>query len=95
MCSSIDQLSFLSTGRKDDMLALCYLLVYLVNRGDFFTETESEKFQEMDHLARMQWTLKEKESLTPKKLCEGRAVSLLPFVEKIFKLTYFDEPQYD
>jgi hypothetical protein len=34
MFSTINQLSFLTTSRKDDLLSLCYLMVFLLNRGD-------------------------------------------------------------
>jgi len=33
--ASADQLEFLSTARKDDLISLCYMLVYLINKGKF------------------------------------------------------------
>ena len=33
--ASADQLDFKSTSRKDDLVSLCYMLVYLANKGKF------------------------------------------------------------
>jgi len=43
----------------------------------------------------MKWSREQKRNLTPQALCDGRAAVLIPFVEKIFKLSYYDKPEYD
>ena len=32
--ASLNQLNFLETSRRDDLISLCYLLIYLLNRGN-------------------------------------------------------------
>jgi len=50
--ASIDKLNFLQSGRKDDLIALCYVLCYLFNKGslpyvtDKNMETNYKKYNE-------------------------------------------------
>ena len=44
---SIDQLSFYKTGRKDDLISLCYMMVAMLNKG-MLPDLDLNKLKDMD-----------------------------------------------
>jgi len=81
--------------RRDDLISLCYFLLYLVDgdltflqNGDDDDQSQKEEFSRIKKMKNM---------LTPEMLCaesdEGRR--LQPFLEEIFKLEFDQTPNYD
>ena len=92
--SSTNQLQFYSTSRRDDLISLCYLLIYLVRRGelpkiDIYSKVErNESFRRIRD-AKLSYKLKD--------LCneaDGTA-ELEEFVREVFGYRFKDEPKYD
>lgn len=86
--------------RRDDLISLCYLLLYLVD-GDlpFISEQENpppdRNKQEYQHreFKRIKGI---KNLLTPQLLCETQEARLmLPFLEAVFAIPFAEEPNYD
>jgi casein kinase 1 len=86
--------------RRDDLISLCYLMLYLVD-GDlqFISDQENPPVdrtnQEYQHreFKRIKGI---KNLLTPELLCEtAEAKLLLPFLEAVFALEYSEKPNYD
>lgn len=55
MFGSIDQLNFYRTSRRDDLLGLCYMLIWMLNGGDLpdldFQMLNNQKLQPLEKLA--------------------------------------------
>jgi hypothetical protein len=54
--SSVRQLSFMKTSRRDDLVSLCYLLVYLLNKQKFPDKLQKKGAQKMSPLERLEMT---------------------------------------
>lgn len=81
--------------RRDDLISLCYFLLYLVDGDLTFLQNDDEEDQnQQEEFSRIK---KMKNMLTPEMLCaesdEGKR--LQPFLEDIFKLDYEQTPNYD
>ncbi len=70
------------------------MLVYLINKGQFL-DTQSSEAKDYDSHAKMKWSRQQKLKLSPETLCKGPAAVLIPFVEEVFKLQFYDKPEYD
>ena len=88
ICASIDKMNLLSTGRKDDLVSLCYLLCYLLNKGRLprLSMQDINNYQEV--------------MLTKAKLTEDDVSTIdcnyyTKFVSTILQYSFDDEPDYD
>ena len=80
-----------STSRRDDLISLCYLLIYSLEGSLPWLETD-ENLSDMEtfHLVK---TMKQK--ATPETLCNTSDSSrLLAFLTEIFKLQFKETPDY-
>lgn len=77
-CSK-NQLLSLTPSRRDDLIALVYVLLYLYEgRLWFFLNDPS--------LETIEYIAKEKIQATPEGMCEKKSEALLPFIKMIFEL---------
>ena len=47
MFASVNQLKFLTTSRVDDLMSLCYMLVYLLNNKNLYTNVQGNNREEV------------------------------------------------
>jgi hypothetical protein len=101
--SSVRQLSFMKTSRRDDLISLCYLLVYLLNKQKFPDKLQKKGAQCMTPIERLEMTRNYKESITIEDLIRKVTnqtddhllqTMLLEFVINIKKLSFNEEPDY-
>ena len=93
MFSTINQLSFLSTSRKDDLVSLCYLLVFLLNEGD--VPYSSRNFtNELTISKNFKKAKKIKQTFNLQNAVRNRP-RILEFVESIQKLGHYQKPNYE
>lgn len=91
--ASINQLSFMSTSRRDDLISLCYLLIFCINKGkipgvDAYGQGDKN---EQFHIIR-----KAKLKHNIKVLCNEKdsTIDLTDFVSECFSYRYKDKPNY-
>ena len=91
--SSINQLQFFSTSRRDDLISLCYLLIYLVREG---TLPNIEIYSIADRNASFRNIRDAKLAYSMSTLCNAEAGTeeLTSFVEEIFSYRFKNQPQY-
>ena len=74
------------TSRKDDLISLCFLLVYLIDH----------RLHILDCAQTYEDILIQKKDLSPHKLCiSDNAQILIPFVEEVFKIGFSETPEYE
>jgi hypothetical protein len=92
--SSSNQLRFFNTSRRDDLVSLCYLMIYLIRRGtlpkvDIYNKvSRNESFRRIRD-AKLSYKMSD--------LCnrsEGTG-ELEDFVREVFSYRFQDEPNYD
>ena len=92
--ASVNSMNYITQSRRDDLISLCYLLVYMVN-GDLpfiFSNhgiiLESKRAQ-FDKIVSM------KNTLTPEKLVNGTSAEpMLQFIKYIFYMRFTEAPKY-
>lgn len=89
-----NQLNFKSTSRKDDLLSLCYLLVYLFKSGkvQFVASDVKMKKIEIFHYVK-----EIKTKMTPRDLVgpiDAPVRNLLEFIQEVYALGYDQAPDY-
>ena len=90
-----NQFEFKTTSRRDDLISLCYLLIFLFNKGDvkFICKDSNLTQQEIFHTIR-----KTKTSMRPSDLVGApkskRSSIILEFMKEIFKLEFDECPDY-
>ena len=92
--------NMLTQSRRDDLISLCYFLLYLVDGDLAFLQKEQE--QEAESVL-AEWKQEEfnrikqlKNALAPEAICESEeGQRLLPFVKEIFALQFEERPNYD
>ena len=77
--------------RKDDLISLCYLLIFMANGTLPFSEIPN--YLSMREVFDLIYGIKK--ALPPQKLCCDNAKDFLPFVEEIFSLEFKQDPIYD
>lgn len=89
-----NQFQFKTTSRKDDLLSLCYLLVYLFQGGnvDFVIRDQNMSKVDIFHLVGDIKSKMTAESLVGDE--NSRSRPLLPFVKDIMNLEYESAPNY-
>ena len=92
--------NLLAHSRRDDLISLSYLLLYIIDGDLTFLSKDSDA--PMDTADDTQFNQAEfkrirelKNSMTPKMLCESiEAQTLLPFIEEVFSYKFEQEPDY-
>ena len=92
--------NMLTQSRRDDLISLCYFLLYLVDGDLAFLQKEQEQ---EDESILAEWKQEEfnrikqlKNTLAPEAICESEeGQRLLPFVKEIFALQFEERPNYD
>lgn len=91
--SSLNQLNFISTSRRDDLIGLCYMLVYLLKGGVVqFTANHLEDQKEaFKYIKQVKQDLPTLDLVGPP---NSSTWPLLEFINQIFQLKYDEEPTY-
>ena len=93
----------MKTSRRDDLISLCYLLVYLLNKQKFPDKLQKKGAQCMSPIERLEMTRNYKESISIEDLIRKVTnqtgehllqTMLLEFVINIKKLSFNEEPDY-
>jgi len=101
--ASVRQLSFMKTSRRDDLISLCYLLVYLLNQQRFPDNLQKKGAKQMSPIERLELSRDYKESITIEYLIKKVTnksdellfqTMLLEFVTQIKSLRFDQEPDY-
>ena len=96
--ASPQQFNLHTHSRRNDMMSLAYLLVYLIDGDLCFLRQDGDQ-DDIDgsfNLEEFKRIRKLKNDLSPKVLCcSQESLTLLPFVEEIFSYTFEQEPNYD
>ena len=90
--SSINQLKFHSTSRRDDLISLFYLLVYLMKGGNLpgtSLANSTDVNQEFQHIRDVKIKQRTHD------LCFGNTKGLTNFKREVFSYRFKDEPRYD
>lgn len=89
--ASLNQLNFQMTSRRDDLISLCYLLIYLLNGGNLkgIDLTQNLSRNESFNLVK-----KAKTNHSISEFCCDNASSIQHFCEIIFKLQFKETPNY-
>ena len=92
--SSTHQLQFYSTGRRDDLISLVYLLIFLCNRGSL---PKLDMYGDKDHYDMFKETRDVKLAYKMRDLCNEDAGTqeLEEFVREVFSYRFKDRPNYD
>ena len=92
--------NLITHSRRDDLISLAYLLLYLID-GDlvFLTKEDESQAENADNgqfnQAEFQRIKALKNKLTPEMLCESaEARTFLPFLEEVFSLEFAQAPDY-
>ena len=90
--ATINQFEFVVTSRKDDLVSLIYLLVFLFNRGrvPFVAPAEFEKKEVFKYISTVKRTIKHEELI--KGIDDSN--NFLQFTKEIFALKYDEKPNY-
>jgi serine/threonine protein kinase len=93
--ASVNAFNFRSLSRRDDLISLTYLLVYMIDGTlPFIIDLGNPRTPEIRRLEFNQ-TKEIKNKITAEELCASKkAKEVLPFVEQIFALGFKDEPDY-
>lgn len=96
--ASVNTFNMITHSRRDDLISLCYFMLYLVDGDLAFLKREDEDNEELqgwkqEEFSRIQHL---KNTLTPEKICESEeGQRLLPFVKEVFSLQFEDAPDYE
>ena len=78
----------ITLSRRDDLISTCYLLIYLFEGGNPWTDQLNADQPLLPQVGKIR--LKQ----TPETLCTNQAKPLLPFVEEVWSYKFQDEPKY-
>ena len=90
--SSINQLSFHSTSRRDDLISLFYLMVYLFKKGQL---PGVKVTSDMDVNEEFRLIRDVKKSQKTSDVCFGNTKDLSSFKREIFSYRFMDTPDYE
>ena len=89
--SSLNQMKFFSTSRRDDLIQLFYLLIYILKRGQmpgFDGCTDDQITSDFGKIFELKSTQKTKD------LCFGNTKEFSKFKREIFSYRFQDTPDY-
>lgn len=87
--ASHNAFKFLQLSRRDDLISLAYLTVFLV-QGELSWFKDISKNDPLF----FEKVSKIKLAMTPSQLCSGQASKLMPFVSDIFNYGFSEQPNY-
>ena len=88
---SVHSMGFFTPSRRDDLISLTYLLIYLI-QGNLVILNNTGTLSKTQSFYNI---YKAKLELTPEKLCESaRARSFFGFVKEIYNLKFDEKPNY-
>ena len=96
--ASVNAFNMITQSRRDDMISLCYFMLYLVDGDLAFLQNEEEDSDGQNMLRQEEFNkIKHMKSiLTPELLCESpEGKRLLPFFKEVFSLRFTQRPDYD
>jgi casein kinase 1 len=88
---SLNQLNFKSTSRRDDLISMLYMMVYMLNQGKL---TGIDLESQLSSILVFKATKKAKESHTLADLCCDNASIMTKFAEEVLSYKFKDEPRY-
>lgn len=92
MFGSYNILNFESPSRRDDLISLCYLLIYILQGSLPFMELNQERLSLSQRFKKLRLL---KNLYTPEKLCDSEETKiLLPFIKNVFAIGFDEEPDY-
>lgn len=89
---SLNQLNFLVTSRRDDLISLLYMLVYILNQGQL---TGIDLESQMANIEAFKQAKKAKESYNIDQLCCKNAIILRDFANEVFSYKFKQCPNYE
>lgn len=91
--SSLNQMNFMAASRRDDLIGLCYMLVYLLKRGNvqFSGIKYNEQLQAFKFVKVAKMNLENRDLVGP---IGSASWPLLDLVNLIFGLEFDEEPCY-
>lgn len=93
--------NLLAHSRRDDLISLSYLLLYIIDGDLLFLAKDGDTQQEVAddkqfNQIEFQRIRELKNNMSPKMLCESlEAQTLLPFIEEVFSYEFEQAPDYD
>ena len=92
MFASLDQLNFLSTSRRDDMIAMCYLVIYMLNEAYLPGVSNTNEYDQNQRFVEVR---NAKNMYSIESLCQGTAQSMRDIIKEVFSLGFKDKPNYN
>jgi len=86
----------ISLSRRDDLISLAYLLLYLID-GDleYMKDGDADKHPQ-DQAAEFQKIGLKKVTMTPEELClSNESKKIYPFLKEVYSLKFDEEPNYN
>lgn len=90
MFASPNQLNFRSTSRRDDLISLVYLIVYMLNKGDLINQPIQQQNMTREEIFSKSRAAKINYKVTD--LCQGITEDLTEFVTEVFRYSYSEKP---
>jgi hypothetical protein len=91
--SSLNQLNFKSTSRRDDLISLAYMMSMMIQKGRL---SEINPEAPLSHYESYNRILTAKSKMTIKDLCgQHDSKHLAGFLREIFELEFKEEPNYE
>jgi hypothetical protein len=88
---SLNQLAFKTTSRRDDMISLCYMMIYILNNGSIRGIDIDAPMSSVNAFKMIQKVKREHTLIT---LCDKNAVKMQPFAKEVFQYKFEDQPNY-
>lgn len=86
-------MNFKSTSRRDDLISLVYLMIYMLNKGELIGQPMQQQNMPREEIfaksreAKMNYLISD--------LCQGITEDLELFVQEIFQYAYSEKPHYE
>ena len=88
---SLNQLNFLKTSRRDDLISLLYMTIYMLNEGKL---TGIDLDTQMVNTEAFKLARKAKQNHTMDTLCCGNAYIMKKFANEVLNLKFKEQPDY-
>lgn len=92
MFGSAYQLGFTATSRRDDLISVIYLLIFIMNKGQLLDLSPQDLGNQSESMMVLR---KKKKEHTLAELCSGRSSDLGEFIREVFSYRFQDRPNYE